>query len=947
VISPKLVEVGRHINIDLVMCSEVKSVNGEPGNFEVSLVNHPRYIDPVKCTGCGECARHCPVTAVNQYNMKLDDRRATYIEYAQAVPLAFGIDTDTCIGCGLCENMCIAKAIKYDDTERESTLTVGSVILSVGSRGFDPAGLDYLGYDKYANVVTSEEFERILSASGPYFGHLMRPLDREEPKSIAWLQCVGSRDANRCGNGYCSSVCCMYAVKESMIAKEHVHGELDCAVFNMDMRTFGKDYEKYYLRARDKEGVRFIKARVHSIIEVPETGDLIIQYADEAGKMKEEVFSMVVLSVGLQVQPDAAELAQRLGIQLNKYHFVDSSPFTPVATSRPGIYTCGVLQGPKDIPGSVTEASAAACLAGADLAEARGTDIPKVEIPKEMDVTGQDPRIGVFVCNCGINIGGIVDVPGVKAYAETLPGVVYADENLFTCSQDTQDKIKEKIIEHNLNRVVVASCSPKTHEAMFMETLEACGLNKYLFEMANIRNQNSWIHSKEPEVATKKAKDLVRMAVARAATLRTLHEKVVPINKHALVIGGGVAGMNAALSLGNQGFNTVLLEKEAELGGFSRKLHHTIEGADIQGYLRSLIDEVNDHDKIEVLTGARIVGFEGFKGNFATEVALGANEERRKIDHGVFIVATGAGEYRPKEYLYGDDDRVVTQVELSDRLEEKGAAGLDSVVMIQCVGSRNDEHVECSRICCQNAVKNALHIKKLNPETQVYVMYRDIRTYGLLEDYFTAAREQGVIFIRFDEDAPPDVRSASEGMLVTVKDHILQQNVEIRADLVALSAGMRAEDTDEVSQIMKLNRNPEGFFIEAHVKLRPVDMPSDGIFLCGTAHGPKLITEAISQAQAAASRATTFLAKDAIKLSAITAKVDVDHCVKCLTCVRSCPFGVPEFNINEKVIEINEAICHGCGVCASICPRQTIHLSFYDDDQIMCKIDALLEAEGL
>jgi heterodisulfide reductase subunit A-like polyferredoxin len=947
VISPKLVEVGRHINIDLVMCSEVKSVNGEPGNFEVSLVNHPRYIDPVKCTGCGECARHCPVTAVNQYNMKLDDRRATYIEYAQAVPLAFGIDTDTCVGCGLCENMCIAKAIQYDDTERESTLNVGSVILSVGSRGFDPSGLDYLGYGKYANVVTSEEFERILSASGPYFGHLMRPLDREEPKSIAWLQCVGSRDANRCGNGYCSSVCCMYAVKESMIAKEHVHGELDCAVFNMDMRTFGKDYEKYYLRARDKEGVRFIKARVHSIIEIPETGDLIIQYADEAGKMKEEIFSMVVLSVGLQVQPDAAELAQRLGIKLNKYHFVESNPFAPVVTSQPGIYTCGVLQGPKDIPGSVTEASAAACLAGAELAEARGTDIPKVEIPKEMDVTDQDPRIGVFVCNCGINIGGIVDVPGVKAYAETLPNVVYADENLFTCSQDTQDKIKEKIIEHNLNRVVVASCSPKTHEAMFMETLEACGLNKYLFEMANIRNQDSWIHSKEPEVATNKARDLVRMAVARAATLRTLHEKVVPINKQALVIGGGVAGMNAALSLGNQGFNTVLLEKEAELGGFSRKLHHTIEGADVQAYLRNLTDDVNGHDKIEVLTGARIVGFEGFKGNFATEVALDGGDKKRKIDHGVFIVATGAGEYRPKEYLYGDDDRVMTQVALSDRLEEKGAADLDSVVMIQCVGSRNDEHVECSRICCQNAVKNALHIKKLNPETQVYVMYRDIRTYGLLEDYFTAAREQGVIFIRFDKDAPPDVRSASEGMLVTVKDHILQQNVEIRADLVTLSAGMRAENTDEMSQIMKLNRNPEGFFIEAHVKLRPVDMPSDGVFLCGTAHGPKLITEAISQAQAAASRATTFLAKDAIKLSAITAKVDVDHCVKCLTCVRSCPFGVPEFNINEKVVEINEAICHGCGVCASICPRQTIHLSFYDDDQIMCKIDALLEAGGI
>jgi len=557
------------------------------------------------------------------------------------------------------------------------------------------------------------------------------------------------------------------------------------------------------------------------------------------------------------------------------------------------------------------------------------------------------PRIGVFVCNCGINIGGIVDVPAVKEYSGTLPYVVYTDENLFTCSQDTQDLIKEKIKEHKLNRVVVASCSPKTHEAMFMETLEACGINKYLFEMANIRNQDSWIHSKEPEIATKKAKDLVRMSVARAAALRTLHEKVVPINKQALVIGGGVAGMNAALSLGNQGFNTVLIEKEAELGGFSRKLHHTIEGDDIQAYLKTLTDEVIGHDKIEVLIETRIVGFEGFKGNFSTEVIFGADNEKRKIDHGIFIVATGAGEYQPKEYLYGDDERVVTQVELSDVLEEKGAADLDSVVMIQCVGSRNDENVECSRICCQNAVKNALDIKKRNPDTQVYVLYRDIRTYGLLEDYYTEARKQGVIFIRFDKDTPPDVKSSSEGMLVTVKDHILQQNLEIRADLVALSAGVVAEDTQEMSGVMKLNRNSEGYFIEAHVKLRPVDMPSEGVFLCGTAHGPKLVTEAISQAQAAASRATTFLAKDSIKLSAITAKVDTDHCVKCLTCVRACPFGVPEFNTNEKLIEINEAICHGCGVCASICPRQTIQLSFYEDDQIISKIDALLEAEGM
>jgi heterodisulfide reductase subunit A-like polyferredoxin len=443
----------------------------------------------------------------------------------------------------------------------------------------------------------------------------------------------------------------------------------------------------------------------------------VVQYVDETGEKKEETFSMVVLSVGLTIPDTAVELAKRLDIQLNQYNFAATDPFAPVETSRAGIYTCGVFQGPKDIPGSVTEASAAACLAGADLSESRGADTKAVEIPEQIDVAGQDPRIGVFVCNCGINIGGIVDVPAVQEYAGTLPNVVFTDSNLFTCSQDTQEKIKEKIIEQNLNRVVVASCTPKTHEPMFMETLEACGLNRYLFEMANIRNQNSWIHSKAPELATQKAKDLVRMAVARAGTLKPLTEKVISVTQSALVIGGGISGMNAALNLGNQGFEVVLIEKEAQLGGLSRKLHHTIEGADVRAYLERLISQVTAHEKVEVLTEAVVAGFGGYKGNFTTEVKVGQEKELHTIKHGAMIVATGADEYQPKEYFYGEDDRVVTQIELADRLEDKGASDLGTVVMIQCVGSRNDEMQECSRICCQNAVKNALHIKRDNPDT--------------------------------------------------------------------------------------------------------------------------------------------------------------------------------------------------------------------------------------
>ena len=912
----------------------------------MTLTRHPRYIDPEKCTGCGDCARHCPVAAVNEINKGMDDRRATYIEYAQAVPLAYAIDPEVCVGCGLCENMCLAKAITYEDEEKEDRIRVGSLILSPGTKGYDPSVLEFYGHGKFPNVVTSEGFERILAAGGPYFGHVMRPLDREEPKSIAWIQCVGSRDRIHCGNGYCSSVCCMYAVKEAMIAKEHIHGELNTAIFYMDMRTFGKDYEKYFLRARDKEGIRFVRSRVHTVTEIPETGDLIVSYADESGQIKEEIFSMVVLSVGLTIPDSAVQLAERLGIDLDEYHFAVTSPFAPVTTSKPGIYTCGVFQGPKDIPGSVTEASAAACLAGADLAEARGKDTITIELPEERDVEKEEPRIGVFVCNCGINIGGIVDVASVQAYAAKLPHVVYTDQNLFTCSTDTQEKIKDKIKEHGLNRVVVASCSPKTHEPMFRETLEACGINKYLFEMANIRNQNSWVHAKSPDLATRKAKDLIRMAVARAGTLKPLKERVIEVVQRALVIGGGVAGMNAALSLVRQGFEVALIEKEKELGGYARNLHHTIEGADIPSYIERLTEEVMKQERIQVFKDTRVVGFGGYKGNFETRILVGPEKSEQTIRHGVIIVATGAKEYRPQEYFYGEDERVMTQVELAHVLEDKGASHLASVVMIQCVGSRNENYPECSRLCCQNAVKNALRIKELNPETQVYVLYRDMRTYGLLEDYYTKARQKGVVFIRFNQDTPPEVEAEAEGMMVTVKDHVLQRDLRIRADLLALSAGMRAEDTSELSNIMKLNRNPEGFFMEAHVKLRPVDMQGDGIFLCGTAHGPKLISEAISQAHAAASRATTFLALGKIKLSAITAHVDTENCVRCLTCVRSCPFDVPVFDEKEKVIKIDEALCHGCGVCACVCPRRAIQLNFYEDDQINCKIDALL-AEGM
>jgi heterodisulfide reductase subunit A-like polyferredoxin len=903
--------------------SEIVGIDGEKGNFEVELLRHPRYVDVEKCIACGTCFEKCPKKVDDKYNENLMKSKAIYVPYQQAVPLKYAIDKETCIyfkkgKCRACEKFCPTDAVNFEDQEETLTLHVGSLIFTPGFRAFDPSQYDTYRYVENPNVLTSLEFERILSSTGPYLGHLKRPSDEKEPEKIAWLQCVGSRDLNRGDHSYCSAVCCMYAVKEAIVAKEHSDNSLDAAIFYMDMRTFGKDYELYLNKARDQYGVRFVRSRVHSIDPVPETEDLLIQYSDENGITHQEQFNMVVLSVGMEADEQTAQLCQRLGISLDAHSFASSSPFTPVETSIPGIYASGAFTGPKDIPFSVGDASAAACAASIDLSEVRGTETKTREIPEELDVSDEGPRVGVFVCNCGTNIGGIVDVPAVAEYASTLLYVVHVDQNLFSCAQDTQEKIKEVIKEHQLNRVVVAACSPRTHEPLFQETIQACGLNKYLFEMANIRNQNSWVHSDEPAA------------------------KRISINKRGLVIGGGISGMTAALGLADQGYEAVIVEKEPQLGGLARELTHTIEGANIQEHVLELTDRVTHHEKIQVLTESLIVGFGGFKGNFTTEVMVGPGMYERKIDHGVVILATGAREYVPKEFAYGEDHRVTSQIELGKRLEEKGADDLRNVVMIQCVGSRNEEYPNCSRICCQNAVKNALHIKELNPETNVYILYRDIRTYGLMEDYYREAREHGVVFFKFNQDNPPRVESIDAHLTVTFRDHVLQHDLRVAADLLVLSAGMRAEDTEELASILKVARTQDGYFMEAHVKLRPVDMASEGIFVCGTAHGPKLISESISQAMAAASRAATFLSQPEITLSVVNATVDQDHCASCLICVRSCPYEVPRIN-KDGVSEIDPALCHGCGICAAECPAKVIQLNWYEDDQVISKVDALLE----
>jgi heterodisulfide reductase subunit A len=951
ILSPKFIECSTNPNISIITGAQIDRIEGEAGNFQVTLLQEPRYIDVEKCTGCGTCSEYCPVNILDVYNENLGTLKCIHVSFPQAVPAVSIVDPSQCLfflreECQICVPTCSNKAIDFHQQETRLKIDVGSIILAPGYETFEPELQSQYGYQRLSNIVTSLEFERLLSASGPHRGELLRPSDKKPPKKIAWIQCVGSRDLTA-GNTYCSAVCCMYAIKQVLLSKEH-NPQIEAVILHNDIRAYGKGFERYYERAKNTPDVRFIWSKVSIIRELPETKNVVLRYRVNGTEVNDEEFDLVVLSVGLSSPDSNRQLADKLSIKTNSSGFCESSVFSPIETSQPGIYACGVFHAPMDIPDSVTMASGAASLASQLLSDQRGTFIKEKAYPAERDVGGEPPRVGVFVCDCGTNIAKVVNVKRVVEYAKRMRGVKYSVEETFSCSVDSITHMVETIKTKGLNRVVVAACTPRTHEPVFQDALREAGLNPYLLEFCNIREQCALVHMNDKEKATQKAMDLVRMSVGRATLLEPLSQVSYGVTRAALVIGGGISGMVSALSLARQGIKVHLIEKSKELGGIARRIPETLEGGDVRAFIGDLISQVYKHLFIQIHTEAELVEFSGYVGNFSSKVKAGKQGIIKDIAHGITIVATGAEEFKPKEYLYGEGYRVMTLLDLDHEIKNNREKfrSCNTMVFIQCVGCRDNERPYCSRVCCSHSIMNALKLKQINPEMDIYVLYRDMRTYGFKEDYYRKASDQGIIFIRYEVDNKPEVRAVEEAgqslLQVTVPEPILGQPLMINADVVCLAAGLVPPvENKTLSQMLKVSLNEDGFFMEAHMKLRPVDFTTEGIFMCGTAHSPKFIDESIAQAQAAASRAMGILAQEELKAGGSVCAVNLLKCTGCGMCEEVCPFNAIAVDPEEKVAKVNQALCKGCGVCASSCRSGALDVSGVNDEQTLTLIRAI------
>ena len=956
ILAPKMVEVLRNPNIELLTYHEVQKVSGKLGNFNVTVLKKPRYIDETKCKGCGDCATKCPkIEAPNLFDMNLGKRKSIYIPFPQSVPSVYLIDPEMCLKltrdvCGVCQKVCEAEAIDFEQKPQEVKLKVGAIVVATG---FDMSKekLSSRWGLNFENVLNALEYERILCASGPFDGHVLRPSDKKEPEKIAFIQCAGSRDLHE-RVPYCSSVCCMYIAKEAIITKEHSENS-ECFVFRHDIRAYGKNFYEFTQKAQEEYGVNYFHSKISKIIEDPESNDLFIQYEDlKTGLLNNFHANLVVLATPLVPSKGTEELARILDIDLDEYKFFkEDSHFFKSKSSKKGIFLSGFCQGPMDIPETVADSSGVASQVAVLLSPARFTQIKekKYDIPeKEVKLT-DEPRIGVLICHCGINIGKYIDIPKIIDYIKALPNVVFCEENLYSCSSDSQVKIKEVINEYNLNRFIVASCTPRTHESLFQETCQEAGLNKYLFEMANIRDQCSWVHMTDNELATEKARDLIEMTVAKSRLLSPQNEPKLSVIQKALIIGGGISGMTAALNIAEQGFPVYLVEKEKKLGGLLNDLYLLYPTQeDAATFLNEIVDNVKKNKNIDICLESRVKEVKGYIGNYDVSI-INSKNENSNLNVGIIIVATGGRELKPNEtFHFTEKNRnIITQLELEKKLKDKDKSWLDNikrVTTILCANAREKEGITyCSNICCAVSIKNMNILKEFKPDLEIIILYRDFQMAKKeFEEYFFEKRKDAIL-LRYDIDKLPEIIKIDnklEKYEIKVFDTNLQDNINFETDYIVLSPPMvPAENSEELAQILKVPLDKSGFFLEAHAKLRPVDFATDGIFLCGCTHWPKHIQESITQANGAAGRASRYLSSEDIIASGLVAEVNDELCVGCKVCIRLCPYNAISKNEEDKVV-INKLLCKGCGVCGASCPENAIKVFHFTNEQILSEIIA-------
>lgn len=1135
-----------HENIEILLSSELISLEGEAGNFEAAFNRKPQLIDPDLCVGCAECLKVCPVDVPDTFNLGLSMRKAVYLPTPHKIPNSFVIDTDSCSRCGRCEPVCPTGAIKFSEQGRKKfnilvvddelivrdsikewleyegfsvdmaasgkdaleqlgnksyqlmlldikmpemdgvtvlhrakekfpdicvlmmtayatvetaigAMKIGAmdyllkpfdnnavipkiediysrfqasqariikadaVILSCGTDFYNPAeGKNCYGYGVFPGVVTSLEFERIISGTGPcmdydpsekvsnnnqhkksiqenfFLNRLVRPHDKKPVKKIAWFQCTGSRDLQADAD-FCSSVCCMYAVKEALIVKRETDGEAQTVIFYMDMRTFGKQFQRYRDSAEKEYGVRFENARIHSVVFQKESEDLEVRYIDSDGMINEESFDMIVLPTGQRPARGSEKLSEITNISLNRFGFAQTEPFFAAKTDRDGIFAGGSFSGLKDISDSVIQSSAAAMCASGIIKLAGKTNIPEPEHkPASAEPLREPPRVMMAICTCGKKILEYIDKSseerGRNSFAKQITrdpdvsDIIYVDH---LCTDKGWTELIGKIRVNKPNRLVVGACMPHLYSRKIKESESETGLDSSFISVADIlspllrsrsfnsctlRNHEQSTHqnhgdsqndrqdiftqpetqiirdgeenlslnqrvSNKQQIHNEIEKNL-RIELSRVRWADTSMTPLMPVTKKALILGGGIAGMTAALAIANSGFHTDLVELTETLGGNIRHLTETIEGYSIKNLMDQTIEKVEKHPLIQIHTKTHVVASFGEAGHFLTTVE---NQDRsvQTLEHGVIILATGGKETKIDSYRYGSHKAIVTQLEFEHTVADKSIiSDISSVVMIQCAGTREEPRNYCSRVCCTTSVRQALLLKKENPDINIYILYRDMMTYGFSESFYTEAREAGVIFIRYTPERKPQVNLIEGKIYVNCFEPVIRQHVEIETDFVVLAAGFIPNETPHFASLSGLTFDKDGFFKEAESKWRPVDSLKEGIFACGLAHSPRNITESVSTAQAAAQHAVRILCRSGLGSGKNTAKVRHTICSLCGLCIESCPYQARDFDRDHEKILVNPVSCQGCGACASICPNKASVVQGFASKQFFEMIDA-------